>query len=267
MIKYFILYQVLFALCNSLYEEKENYMYSFYPYNVDYPQKKVLIEVEKHCYFPDKGYVNTKEDTKASNYKEIRNKKQEKNTSCYLYCIIYLIISFLTISFFIYYSRIQFKKRKKKESEIKRMEDNIKNANKMIEACETSNEEILRIYRIMVQLSVSPRKNRYQKFLLDFNNFIYNNNDEFQFDWNSFETLLNKVCNRYVDKIRSSYPNISEKEVQIITMQKAGFDIPDIAIILEYSINTVYKRNSDIRKKLGVPELGNIIHFIDDELR
>lgn len=267
MIKYFILYQVLFALCNSLYEEKENYRHSFYRYNVDYPQKKVLIEVEKHSCYPDKGYVNTKEDIKASNYKEIEKNKQEKTTSCYPHCIIYLIISFLTISFFVYYSLIQFKRRKKKENILKKMEDKIEDVNKMIEACETSNEEILRIYRIIVRLSVSPQKNRHQKFLLDFNHFIYNNNDEFQFDWDTFEALLNNICNGYVDKVRSSFSNISEKEVQVITMQKAGFDIPDIAIILEYSINTVYKRNSDIRKKLGVPELGNIIHFIDNELR
>jgi len=146
------------------------------------------------------------------------------------------------------------------------MELDIENVKGIIKSSEISREEILRVYILMVRQSVSTKRDRYQKFLLDYNSFIQNNNEEFRFEWEGFRVLLNSVCNNYIDELESIYPTLSEKEIQVISMQKAGFNFSDVANISGYSINTIYKRNSDIRRKLGVPELGNIIHFIDHKV-
>ncbi|MFT3993216.1 MAG: hypothetical protein QM660_02835 [Dysgonomonas sp.] len=143
------------------------------------------------------------------------------------------------------------------------MEQNIESIKEKLQLTQISSNEIFRIYILMVRLSISPQKNRYQKFLLDYNSFIYDNDEEFRFEWTEFRLLLNNNCNNYINNLESLFPNLSDKEIQAISMQKAGFDIPDIANISGYSVNTIYKRNSDIRRKLGIMELGNIIQFID----
>ncbi|MDR1707206.1 helix-turn-helix transcriptional regulator [Dysgonomonas sp.] len=153
-----------------------------------------------------------------------------------------------------------------KEKVIDRLEQDIEQVKEKIQACKMSTQEILRVYILMVRLSVSPQRNRHQKFLQDYNSIIYDNNEEFRFESESFRVLLNNICNNYIDKLESAFPVLSEKEVQVISMLKAGFDISDIANISGYSVNTIYKRNSDIRRKLGIPESGNIIHFTDHKL-
>lgn len=190
-----------------------------------------------------------------------------KNASLGPFCIIYLIVSLIAISILIYYGNKQLKQKEQsilsKDKVIKQRELDLESSKKMIKVSQISNEEVFRVYRLMVCLSISPQSGRYQKFLRDYNSIIHHNNEEFRFDWVEFHTLLNNIYDGYLEKLELFFPNLSEKEVQVISMQKAGFDIPDIARIFEYSVNTIYKRNSDIRKKLGVPESGNIIHFID----
>lgn len=183
------------------------------------------------------------------------------------YCTMFLIALLIAIFVSVYFSYRQLKKKsqllKNKDKAIKKMEQDIENVKEVVKSSEISRAEIFRVYTLMVRLSVSSKRDRYQKFLLDYNSFIHNNSEEFRFEWEEFRVLLNSICNSYIDELESLYPTLSEKEIQVIAMQKAGFDIPDIATISGYSINTIYKRNSDIRRKLGVPELGNIIHFID----
>lgn len=251
MIKYFTL---CLSLSLSIFYtiqpyDKKNYIPNFYTYSIHYKENNNMEDMLRS------GGANDIENT---------------DNSCYGYCIIYLLVSLIIISVLIYYCYRQLRKRRqsiqKKDNIIKRMEEDMEDINEMVETSKISNQEILRIYKLMVRLAISPQKNRHQKFLLDYNSFIYNSDDTFQFNWVTFEILLNNISNRYVDKLRSLFSNLSEKEVQVVAMQKAGFEIPDIAVILEYSVNTVYKRNSDIRKKLNVPESGNIIYFIDQKL-
>ncbi|MFT4224317.1 tetratricopeptide repeat protein [Dysgonomonas sp.] len=153
-----------------------------------------------------------------------------------------------------------------KENAIRSMELVIKNNEKTIMTYKISSEEILKGYMRMVQLSISPQKDRYKNFLLEYNKVMYDSDAEFRFNWNIFCGLLTNAHNRYIEKLRYRFKKLTDREIQAIAMQKAGFEISDIAGIFGYSINTVYKRNSDIRKKLKIPELGNIIEFIDQKL-
>lgn len=251
MIKYLILIITLFVFCNTLSPEKKYYKQVFYTYTSYQLQNEI-------------------EGNNTNNFHS-EEARSTNNDSRYQYCIISLAISLVVFFLSIYYSYKQLTKTKQsiqhKDNIIKRMEDDFVNNRKMIETCRVTNKEMLDVYMRIVQLSVSPKKRHHQKFLLDYNSIIYNNSEEFQFDWETFRVLFNNTFNYYIDKLKTIFPDLSEKEVQAISMQKAGFDIADIAQIFEYSVNTIYKRNSDIRKKLGVPELGNIIHFIDHELR
>lgn len=184
--------------------------------------------------------------------------------------IFFLIIS-LTVISLIVFSGFKILKRKKrdliaKENTIRGMASVIENNHEMITTYKISNEEILKGYMRMVQLSNSPQKSKYKNFLLEYNKIMYDYDEEFKFDWNIFSCLLNNTHSQYIDKLKDRFNKLTDKEIQAIALQKASFEISDIADIFGYSINTVYKRNSDIRKKLKVPELGNIIEFIDQKL-
>jgi tetratricopeptide (TPR) repeat protein len=184
--------------------------------------------------------------------------------------IFFLIISLTAISLIVYFGFRILKKKKQdiidKDNTIKGMASVIKNNQEMFMAYKISNEEILKVYMRMVQLSNSPQKDRYKNFLLEYNKIMYDCNEEFKFDWNIFCGLLNNTYDKYIDKLKARFKKLTDKEIQAIALQKAGFEILNIADIFGYSINTVYKRNSDIRKKLEIQELGNIIEFIDQKL-
>ena len=184
--------------------------------------------------------------------------------------IIFSIILLAITSLIVYFGFKILRRRRRdiidKENTIRAMELAIKNNEEMIMTYKITNQEILKGYMRMVQLSISPQKNKYKNFLQEYNKITYNCDKEFKFNWNIFCDLLNNAHRKYVDKLKCRFKRLTNKEIQAIAMQKAGFEMSDIAEIFGYSINTVYKRNSDIRKKLKIPELGNIIEFIDQKL-
>lgn len=153
-----------------------------------------------------------------------------------------------------------------KENIIKRMKVERKKNEKVMTTYKMSNEEYLKGYVRMVQLSISPQRNKYKNFLLEYNKIMYNTDDEFNFNWSVFQDLLSNAYIQYIDKLRLTFTHLGEKEIRSIAMQKAGFEIADIAELFGYSIHTVYKRNSEIRKKIKLTESGNIVEFIDKEL-
>lgn len=182
----------------------------------------------------------------------------------YIYILLFLLVGNL---FILDYGVRQSRKRKKeilnKENIIKEMLSKLEYTEGIIATYKKTNEEVLDGYIRMVQLSISPKKNKYKNFLLDYNKIMYNCDEEFTFSWDLFCRLLNNAHNNYIDKLNSDFGFLTDKEIQVIAMQKAGFDLAQIAEILEYSINTIYKRNSNIRKKMEIPESGSIIDFID----
>jgi DNA-binding CsgD family transcriptional regulator/outer membrane murein-binding lipoprotein Lpp len=254
MLKYFTLSLALFAFSNILF----------------YERKRNIPEFYIHSIISEKNNSLGSTGSKVNNLKGTEDSGSVKKDSRYLYCVIYPVVSLIVFSILVYYCYRLMKKKKQsvqnKEKVIDRLEQDIEQVKEKIQACKMSTQEILRVYILMVRLSVSPQRNRHQKFLQDYNSIIYDNNEEFRFESESFRVLLNNICNNYIDKLESAFPVLSEKEVQVISMLKAGFDISDIANISGYSVNTIYKRNSDIRRKLGIPESGNIIHFTDHKL-
>lgn len=186
----------------------------------------------------------------------------------YFYCIYILLVLLVGNLILFYYGMRIYRKRKKEiqcnENRLQGMLKKIEYNEEIIAAYKISNIEVLNGYVRMVQLSISPRKNKYKTFLLEYNKIMYNLDEAFFFNWEIFCHLLNNAYNKYLDRLYADYSYLSDKEVYVIAMQKAGFEIAEIAEISGYSINTIYKRNSDIRRKMEIPESGNIIEFIDE---
>jgi len=103
-----------------------------------------------------------------------------------------------------------------------------------------------------------------KNLLYKFNEIVYG---EKQLDWDVLYQTLNKLYNNFFDQIRNKYPELNESEFRICCLLYAEFDNPEIAIILNYSINTIQTKKSSIRKKLGIKAFGNIRDFLEISLK
>ena len=85
-------------------------------------------------------------------------------------------------------------------------------------------------------------------------------------NWTDFFSLIDNLYEGFYSKLIKLYPEtFNDKELQIIVLLKADFSTKEISVLTEQSSATIYTRKSVIRKKLGVPENGDIINLIDEK--
>lgn len=86
-------------------------------------------------------------------------------------------------------------------------------------------------------------------------------------DWEEFYAMIDSLYEGFHSKLIAAYPDtFNDKELQIIILMKAGFGTKEIGVLTEQSSATIYTRKSVIRKKLGNPENGDLIAFLDARL-
>ncbi|MDR0543183.1 MAG: tetratricopeptide repeat protein [Dysgonamonadaceae bacterium] len=83
------------------------------------------------------------------------------------------------------------------------------------------------------------------------------------FDWEIFYETMNKLYKGYFDKIKTIFPLLFELEYKICCLTKSGLNNTEIAIILKLNVNIIQIRKTAIRKKLNIPEHGDIVKFMD----
>lgn len=102
-----------------------------------------------------------------------------------------------------------------------------------------------------------------QKLLKKVNEIVYNQEN---LDWNKLFDIMNQLYKGVPDTIRKKYPQLDEIEIRICCLEYAGLSNNEIAIILEFSINTIQMKKSVIRKKLEIEGYGNIVEFFHKNL-
>lgn len=156
--------------------------------------------------------------------------------------------------------------KKKKQNQEIRLKEEIKNKKDIIDTIRTSLYQRLTIYQKMVRLSISPNHKKHTAFLKEYNKIVFDKDEEFCFDWNIIEELCNNVFENYADKIKDVDIEINETDTRVIILLKLGFSVSEIAILFEKSVHTMYRRCSNIRKKLNIPEEDSIIDFFDKKI-
>lgn len=197
---------------------------------------------------------------------KIKRKEREIVIRTQRYTLLYIA---LASAFFVLFMFYYWKKKKtiyNKNQIIQDKNSFIKAKDKIIGAYRFSLLKWLDIYKKMVLVSISPNRIKFQKFLEDYNTIVYDSSEEFAFKWEDFNDIMNLVYDNYYYVLRERFPQLNENERQIVLLQKAQFEIPEIAMLMRKSINTIYKRNTDIRKKISVSDAANIIDHIDKVL-
>jgi DNA-binding CsgD family transcriptional regulator/tetratricopeptide (TPR) repeat protein len=98
-----------------------------------------------------------------------------------------------------------------------------------------------------------------------FNQAVYENN--VGFDWDTFFGSLNQLKEGIPERVRQAYPQLTETEYRVLILSFTGLTNKETSIILNLSTNTINSLRSSIRKKLQVPEYGDLEEFVTTQLR
>lgn len=98
-----------------------------------------------------------------------------------------------------------------------------------------------------------------QPLLRKFNEVVYGQK---KLNWNVLYETLNKLHNGFFDEFKKQFPQLDESEFRICCLLYVDFNNTEIAILLNYTVNTVQAKRTLIRRKLGIKTYGNIYDFM-----
>jgi tetratricopeptide (TPR) repeat protein len=69
---------------------------------------------------------------------------------------------------------------------------------------------------------------------------------------------VNELFNGFADKLTARYPVLTPDDIQLCCMIRAGFDAGIMSTIMGINFESIYKKRSRLRKKMGIHEKENI---------
>ena len=108
-------------------------------------------------------------------------------------------------------------------------------------------------------INENERKNG-KRWLRMFNEVVYGEKD---LNWDLLYEALNNAGNGIFEQLRKRLTQLDNSEFRICCLLYVGFNNTEIALILNYRLNTVEVKKSTIRKKLGIESRGNICDFLN----
>ena len=102
-------------------------------------------------------------------------------------------------------------------------------------------------------------KRKGERLLLKFNEVVYGRKD---MNWDVLFETLNNAGNDILEQLRNRLPQLDDTEFRICCLIYTDFNNTEIALVLNYRLNTVEVKKSTIRKKLGIENRGSIRDFL-----
>lgn len=181
--------------------------------------------------------------------------------------ILLMFILILVMSFVFYRKRIKDKAAlavaQEKIFQMQEMADNIDEKENSFRKVLFQHFDIFKKVALLKTELKGEEKKHGQKLLKKVNEIVYNQEN---LDWNKLFDIMNQLYKGVPDAIRKKYPQLDEIEIRICCLEYAGLSNNEIAIILEFSINTIQMKKSVIRKKLEIEGYGNIVEFFHKNL-
>lgn len=120
--------------------------------------------------------------------------------------------------------------------------------------------DILKKTALLEKYLNEDEKRKGQRLLKKFNEVVY---EEQKVDWDILFNTLNIASNGCIKKLRDKLSHLDDSEFRVCCLIYSDFNNTEIALILNYRINTVEVKKSTIRKKLGIENRGNIKDFLN----
>ncbi|MBE8726200.1 triple tyrosine motif-containing protein [Flavobacterium hungaricum] len=123
------------------------------------------------------------------------------------------------------------------------------------------NEILLSIKELITQIDKKNDANVNFSLLTKINKLI---DHELQGDkhWNEFEEIFNQLHDNFMQRLKSSYPELTPRDMRLCAYLRMNFNTKEIAPLLGISVRGVEDTRYRIRKKLQLPSDANITEFI-----
>ena len=181
-----------------------------------------------------------------------------------LLIILMLVLFIMVMGFVIYRKHIKNKEAMANAEEtiyhLKDIVDNYDEKENSFKKVLFQHFDIFKKIALLESHLIEEEKKQGRRLLKKVNDIVYNENS---LDWNMLYDTLNKLYKGFPDLLRIKYPELDETEVRICCLTYADLNNSEIALILGFSINTIQRKKSAIRKKLGIEGYGNIVEFFD----
>ncbi|WP_080903096.1 hypothetical protein [Parabacteroides sp. Marseille-P3160] len=206
--------------------------------------------------------IREKNDPKWLQSENIRLVFQRKRLLFYSF----FLLSVTLLLALVYYKKCIQSKKKEREAEQK--------INRLMEMAKSFDEKersfhntLLHHFGILKKAALlekqikkeKEKRNGDQNITKLFNEIAYGREE---LDWNILYHSMNELQYHLFDRLREVYPALDETEFCICCLTYMKFHSDEIGIIMELSLNTVQMKRSSIRKKLGIPPMGNISDFL-----
>ncbi|MBF4494130.1 ABC transporter substrate-binding protein [Flavobacterium sp. JLP] len=123
------------------------------------------------------------------------------------------------------------------------------------------NEILLSIKELIGQIDKKNEPNVNFSLLAKINKLI---DHELQGDkhWNEFEEIFNQLHDNFMQRLKTSYPELTPRDMRLCAYLRMNFNTKEIAPLLGISVRGVEDTRYRIRKKLQLPSDANITEFI-----
>jgi DNA-binding CsgD family transcriptional regulator len=123
------------------------------------------------------------------------------------------------------------------------------------------NEILLSIKELIGQIDKKNEPNVNFSLLTKINKLI---DHELQGDkhWNEFEEIFNQLHDNFMQRLKTSYPELTPRDMRLCAYLRMNFNTKEIAPLLGISVRGVEDTRYRIRKKLQLPSDANITEFI-----
>lgn len=123
------------------------------------------------------------------------------------------------------------------------------------------NEILLSIKELIGQMDKKNDANVNFSLLTKINKLI---DHELQGDkhWNEFEEIFNQLHDNFMQRLKTSYPELTPRDMRLCAYLRMNFNTKEIAPLLGISVRGVEDTRYRIRKKLQLPSDANITEFI-----
>lgn len=183
-----------------------------------------------------------------------------------LFSLMLLLISALLILWFYKRAVTHDKELREAEHKILQMQEMVSKYNEK----ENSHKNVLiRHFDILKKAALLEKylkedeRREGERLLLKFNEVVYGRKE---MDWDLLFETLNDAGNGIFEQLRKRLPQLDDSEFRICCLIYADFNNTEIALVLNYRLNTVEIKKGTIRKKLGIESRGSIRNFLNNKM-
>jgi tetratricopeptide (TPR) repeat protein len=233
---------------NGRYQEALKYYKEYYNYTLrvfDSEKNNKLLEIQEKY-----------------DFEKLKNEKTQltilyRKTEQFFILVLFLVCTFIIIV----YRRFRRDKRILREIQWK-----IAVLQKKADDFSFEKQASLQYYEAMKQAirmeNTTPEKDKKDKngVVKKINNIIFGKDNLY---WDKLYFVINYLSDGFYDKVRNRYPELNEKEFEVACLTcEPDFDDDEISLITGQKYNMVHRRRTDLRRKLGIENYGNIRDFL-----